>query len=193
MSSRGLRFSTSSFVPSLPSSLFPNYISPQMDTIAPSSSSSKRALSLSPDPEESAMNDAPIVAPESKKVKLSEEVVETKLKSLLPPSTFLFRGNRPLDGSMEATRPPIETDVGILEYVGRDIAPFQGIIKQRSVHQSSRLVSLLRLLEENEGYREEEGARRGCDGESSYIARWVESRKEAGKMSSRAPSLLSFR
>jgi len=77
------------------------------------------------------MNDAPVVAPESKKVKLSEEVVETKLKSLLPPSTFLFRGNRPLDGSMEATRPPIETDVGILEYVGRDIAPFQGIIKQR--------------------------------------------------------------
>lgn len=88
------------------------------------------------------MNDAPVSAAapsEAKKVKLSSSE-PAPLKSLLPPSTFLFRGNRPVDGSMEATRPPIETDVGIFEYVGRDIAPFQGIIKQRSVDSSFILV-----------------------------------------------------
>ena len=74
------------------------------------------------------MNDSATPS-EAKKVKLEP----AKLKSLLPPSTFLFRGNRPLDGSAEVTRPPIETDVGILEYVGREIEPFQGIIKQRYV------------------------------------------------------------
>lgn len=58
-------------------------------------------------------------------------ILDAPHKSLLPPSTFLFRGTRPEDGSAEALRPPVETDVGILEYVGREIAPFQGIIKQR--------------------------------------------------------------
>lgn len=86
------------------------------------------------------MNDATAPASsagpsEAKKVKLADEG-PAKLKSLLPPSTFLFRGNRPEDGSAEATRPPMETDVGILEYVGREIEPFQGIIKQRSVSRS---------------------------------------------------------
>lgn len=54
-------------------------------------------------------------------------------QSLLPPSTFVFGRQKPADGSAETLRPPMETDVGILEYVRREGDAFHGIIKQRCV------------------------------------------------------------
>jgi hypothetical protein len=116
-----------------------------------SSSSTKRSLPPSPSSSAAiASGEATPTAstddqPELKKLKLDNAVTpasetplpvsgaEKPLQSLLPPSTWLFGREKPAEGSAEVTRPPIETDVGILEYIGKDIKPFQGIIKQRYV------------------------------------------------------------
>ncbi|KAF9247319.1 tRNA pseudouridine synthase D [Melanogaster broomeanus] len=51
-------------------------------------------------------------------------------KSILPPSHVLLGVSSPPTSS-EGLRQLLESDVGISEYISRDVAPFSGIIKQR--------------------------------------------------------------
>lgn len=57
---------------------------------------------------------------------------EKQPESLLPPSHAFLGAPPPVytpDGSMQRI---METDVGISEYIGRDVSKIEGIIKQRS-------------------------------------------------------------
>ena len=62
---------------------------------------------------------------------------------LLPPSHALLGitkdGEPDGDGFMQM----LETDVGISEYVGRDIPPIQAVIKQRCAHYFNQLLTEL--------------------------------------------------
>lgn len=70
------------------------------------------------------------------------EVVEEKkpryvLEDLLPPSRSLLASDNPQERLKDEAYYTFESDVGITEYVGKDVPPFQGIIKQRYVIFSS--------------------------------------------------------
>ena len=83
-----------------------------------------------------AMTDAPAADASTP----AEKVVE----SLLPPSHALLGAPSPVyteDGSMQRI---METDVGISEYIGHDVPPIQGIIKQRYAHLPLFWVAKLR-------------------------------------------------
>jgi tRNA pseudouridine13 synthase len=61
----------------------------------------------------------------------TEDAAKPAASSVLPPSHTLLSAPRHV-GSTEGPELRImETDVGISEYVGHDIPPIQGIIKQR--------------------------------------------------------------
>lgn len=58
----------------------------------------------------------------------STEVVKVPL---LPPSHALLGVSQPGEADEDGFTQMLETDVGISEYVGRDIPPIQAVIKQR--------------------------------------------------------------
>jgi tRNA pseudouridine13 synthase len=58
---------------------------------------------------------------------------ETPPTRILPPSHALLVAPRHADSSEGSDPRILETDVGISEYVGRDIPKIEGIIKQRCV------------------------------------------------------------
>lgn len=79
-------------------------------------------------------DDASVVADtsdEPMKMDVTEGTNTEVPDSLLPPSHTLLNAPPPLytpDGSMQRI---METDVGISEYIGRDVPQIAGIIKQR--------------------------------------------------------------
>lgn len=106
---------------------------------APASGTTSAKRSRSPSPSAAAKKvktEAPAAA-----VAAAPASTETKPSStsLLPPSTFIFGRQKQTDGSADTLRPPMETDVGILEYVRREGDAFHGIIKQRCVSLSIEL------------------------------------------------------
>lgn len=80
-------------------------------------------------------DDEPVVltdaAPPSAAMEVDVAETAKPPESMLPPSHSLLDAPPPLytpDGSMQRI---METDVGISEYIGRDVPQFAGIIKQR--------------------------------------------------------------
>ena len=66
----------------------------------------------------------------------SAEVVKAPL---LPPSHALLGAPRHAEPDEDGFTQMLETDVGISEYVGRDIPPIQAVIKQRCTRYPNRL------------------------------------------------------
>lgn len=115
--------------------LQPHQSNPTMDDMTPSSAAPSGTTSAkrtrSPSPAASTVKKVKTDSPAPTDPPKSATTPQPASKSLLPPSTFLFGRQRPEDGSAETLRPPMETDVGILEYVRREGDAFHGIIKQR--------------------------------------------------------------
>jgi tRNA pseudouridine13 synthase len=61
----------------------------------------------------------------------TENATNLEAGAVLPPSHMLLSAPRHTDSTEGSELRIMETDVGISEYVGHDISPIQGIIKQR--------------------------------------------------------------
>lgn len=123
-------------------------------------------MSTSPRVRERDVNDEHDPTPSAKRVKLDEvpevtmvtetepaqsssslpsdnQKAQAKTESLLPPSHVLLGTASPAtseDGTMLRI---METDVGISEYIAKDVPKIEGIIKQRCVSASSYLHGVL--------------------------------------------------
>lgn len=99
-------------------------------------------------PHRSREEDAPAVdQPPTKRLKLDNPQVPTTSDAvkapLLPPSHALLGITRDEEPDGDGFTQMLETDVGISEYVGRDIPPIQAVIKQRcSYHIIQHVVEL---------------------------------------------------